>query len=258
MAYTPSLRSGEPRTRRAHRVGPPEPVPGPDTVVVIGVSGGLGASSLACAAARHLATEHGTAVLIDADLGGGGLDVTAGVEHLPGPRWGDLGGLAGTVDGPAIEARLPRRGGCAVLSAGYDPAGARAERRPDLGAVCAVVAALPGPKVVDLPRHQVTGDLLALAGHIVVVAACLSRSLADLDALLRVVPLEGAWWVSRGAHADPQVLDDVCDATGLVHLAHLADDPRLPRRAERGEWPDGGALRRVCDRLVGVTAGAAA
>lgn len=224
--------------------------------MVIGASGGLGASSLACALARRQATEHGTCLLVDLDLGGGGLDVTAGMEHLPGLRWDDLSGLAGAVDGPAIEARLPRRGGCALLSAGHDPTGLRPSvtRRPD---VLAVLSALPGPMVVDLPRQQVTGDVLALAGHIVVLASCLSRSLSDLDALMARVPLEGAWWVSRGPNATATVIDDVCDATGLLHLAHLDDDPRLARRAERGEWPGGAALRRVCDRMAGVVGEAA-
>ncbi|HET6693564.1 MAG TPA: hypothetical protein VFG97_04630, partial [Pedococcus sp.] len=52
---------------------------------VCGSAGGLGASTLTVALALTAVREGWKPVVaVDGSLGGGGLDVTAGAEHLPG------------------------------------------------------------------------------------------------------------------------------------------------------------------------------
>ena len=86
-------------------------------VLVLGASGGLGASTWAAALARRLSTHLGECVLVDGDVRGGGLDMTCGTEHVPGLRWPDLARLRGTTSCSRLVAALPR-GEVPVLSAG--------------------------------------------------------------------------------------------------------------------------------------------
>lgn len=74
-----------------------EPLPGPavaGTARIIAITspvGGAGCSTLAVACARQLCQEGiGAVLLVDADVASGGLDLLAGMENLPGPRWEDL------------------------------------------------------------------------------------------------------------------------------------------------------------------------
>ena len=117
-------------------------------VVVIGASGGLGASTWSAALARRLSLHLGECVLVDADLRGGGLDMTCGIEHVPGLRWPDLARLRGTTSAERLVAALPH-GEVPVLSAG----GHGAAVSP--GVVVDVLASLRGvvPLVLDVPAR---------------------------------------------------------------------------------------------------------
>lgn len=56
-------------------------------VGLVGATGGVGASTLACAVGA-LAAEVGlTALLVDLSPHGGGIDTVAGAAHVPGRRW---------------------------------------------------------------------------------------------------------------------------------------------------------------------------
>src|SRR5690348_11711960 len=85
---------------------------------VMGASGGLGASTLAVALAVRAGPRTGVSVCVDGRTSGGGLDVTACLEHAPGVRWGDLADLRGEVDGAALLRALPGEGPLRVLAAG--------------------------------------------------------------------------------------------------------------------------------------------
>jgi secretion/DNA translocation related CpaE-like protein len=83
---------------------------------VLGASGGLGASVLTCALAVRAAEAGLSALTVDGDRLGGGLDVTMGLEQESGLRWPDLARVRGEVDGHQLLARLPRADSVPVLS----------------------------------------------------------------------------------------------------------------------------------------------
>jgi len=214
---------------------------------VIGASGGLGASTLAAALAHRLARGVGAALLVDGQVDGGGLDVTAGIEHRPGLRWEDLGDLAGPVDPGPLTASLPEQDGVRVLSAGrgIGPLG----RPPTPETVLEVVRALRAgqPTVLDLPRSTcLRQPMVELADALVVLVGTHSRGLADAVALVGGARLPLAdppplCLVIRSRRSDGDLVDLVgrhLEADGVVHLA---DDDRILRAGERGEWPGGRA-----------------
>jgi hypothetical protein len=244
------------------------PVP-PALVAVVGASGGLGASTVALAVGRRLAATGPPAVVVDLDLARGGLEVTAGVEHLPGRRWDDLRDVRGRVPPDLLVPSLPGEGGCAVLSArgGSSPVVPERAVLDVLGSL----AAAPVRVVVDVPStspalvHALTGSALVL-----LVLGLRARALADADAC--VGRLVDRWadhgggggggpdgdggpdvrLVTRGGRAGPEVLDDVVAHLGVAHLHHLLDDPRVVRDAERGVFPGVArdAVRRCADVVV--------
>ena len=89
-------------------------------LVVVGASGGVGASVLATAVAVRAARAGVNVVLVDGCPLGGGLDVVLGAEQETGIRWADLSRLAGSADARALLARLPSADGVRVLSFGRD------------------------------------------------------------------------------------------------------------------------------------------
>ena len=139
MTVAPGSGSDEPVRMTSHH----------HVTAVIGASGGLGASTLALAVGRRLAATGPPAVVVDLDLLRGGLEVTAGIEHLPGRRWDDLRHVRGRVPPESLLPVLPGEEGCAVLSArGGAPAGVPEAAARD---VVAALAAGPARVVLDLP-----------------------------------------------------------------------------------------------------------
>lgn len=235
-------------------------------VAVVGASGGLGASTLALAVGRRLAATGPASVVVDLDLLRGGLEVTAGVEHLPGRRWDDLRHVRGRVAPEGLLPVLPHEDGCHVLSA-------RGGAPPDLpgAAVRDVLTSLaggPARLVLDLPASSPALEhVLALDPLVVLVTALRTRALADADAAVSrflgsgPAPSGGpdVRVVTRGRRPPEEVVDDVVAHLGVGHLHHLADDARVPRDAERGLFPGVArdAVRRCADVVVGAVDGLA-
>lgn len=228
---------------------------------VVGASGGLGASTLALAVGRRLAATGPPSVVVDLDLLRGGLEVTAGIEHLPGRRWDDLRHVRGRVPPEALLGVLPAEEGCAVLSArgGAPPQVPGAAARD----VVAALAAGPARVVLDLPlTSPVLPDVLESGALVVLLVGLRTRALADADAavscLLDRNPAPGSppdvRLVTRGGRAGPDVVDEVVAHLGVAHLHHLPDDPHVPRDAERGLFPGTGrdGVRRCADAVVGA------
>lgn len=240
-------------------------------VVVLGASGGLGASTWAAALARRMSLHLGECVLVDGDVRGGGLDMTCGTEHVPGLRWPDLARLRGTTSCPRLVAALPR-GEVPVLSAG-----GRGEAVAD-SVVLDVMASLQGavPVVVDARvGAAVTEAWCRDAAAVHVVAGLRARQLADAEALLSgfmgafgVATASGSGarasrsgasgsgpggvgLVTRSERALTSDVEEVLEHLGVPRLAHLRDDPRVRRDGERGDWPGlRGALRDRADGVV--------
>jgi hypothetical protein len=233
----------------------------PSVIAVLGASGGLGTSTLALAVGRRLAAHGPAATVVDLDLTGGGLDVTAGVEHMAGRRWASLASVRGAVPPDLVLGSLPAEAGCRVLSAG----GAQPQEVP-AGAVGDVLDSLVGaggPVVLDLPAGSTLLPLVLGHGPFVVVLSGLrTRALADADALVDRVAAHAEGGpappdlrlVTRGPRPSAAVLDDVVAHLGVAHLHHLPDDPRVGRDAERGSWPgtSSDAVYRCAERVLEV------
>lgn len=223
------------------------------TLAIVGASGGLGASTLAAAVAARCAVHFGGALLVDLDLSGGGLEVTTGVEHVPGIRWPALAGVEGWVDPEHLTRALPRLGDVLVLSAG---GGATVPDR----AVADVLRAARStglPVIVDLPRAAPSfGSLVAEAALVVLLCGLRVRQLADADRALRRIEESGEpgvdlRCVTRGSRPSAELVEAVQEHLGLDHLGHWLDDPGLVRASERGDWPGrSGATRRLAERFV--------
>ena len=235
-------------------------------VVVLGASGGLGASTWAAVLAWRMSLHLGEGVLVDGDVSGGGLDMTCGTEHVPGLRWPDLARLRGAASCARLLAALPC-GEVPLLSAG-----GRGAPVPD-AAVLDVVGSLRAevPVVVDARvGAAVTDRLVEGADAVHVVAGLRARQLADAEAVLSGLaagsrgagglagsvgpagssgPTVGL--VTRGERAVTPELAEVIEHLGRPHLAHLRDDPRVRRYGERGDWPGlRGALRDRADSVA--------
>jgi secretion/DNA translocation related CpaE-like protein len=234
-------------------------------VAVVGASGGLGASTLAVALAVAAARAGARSVAVDAVLRGGGLDVTAGVEHLPGLRWPDLAGTRGAVDGRALLHGVPRAAGAAILSAGRAGGGPPpAEPRTATPALLArAVLALrewADVVVVDLPAPDV--DVLGDCGTVVLLTGSSARHFADATAAREALApvAERTGLVVRGGRRGGMP-DSLAEHLTLPLLAAWGDDRAVVADAERG-WVPGERGRsrlarlaaRLLDGVVGVSA----
>ena len=138
-------------------------------LVVVGASGGVGASVLATAVAVRAARAGVDVVLVDGCPLGGGLDVVLGAEQEGGIRWADLHRLVGSADALALVARLPSADGVRVLSFGRDATEPCAEVA---GAVVSALAAACALVVVDASQAggTVAAAALEAADRVLVVA----------------------------------------------------------------------------------------
>jgi len=222
-------------------------------IAVVGGAGGAGASTLAAALAWTAALDRAaTALLVDADPFGAGLDVLAGLEERPGVRWPGL-----TVDSGRISARAlldavprwtPRLG---VLSG--EP-GSGAPGAPALAAVLDAARGAGATVVCDVGRSF--GELADTAVDAADLTVIVTQ--ARVGAALSAVRAAG-WLVDRTTEAGIVVRGpapgglravDVADVTGLPLLAAMRPQPGLAESLERG----GLRLRRRSPLLAAAAA----
>ena len=229
-------------------------------VAVGGSCGGAGASTLAAALAL-VAAEDASAVLVDADQWGGGLDLVLGAERCEGLRWPELTQLRGRVSGEALMAALPEVAGVHVLAAGRT---APAEI-PEEALLAAVDAARGAglPVVVDLPRAgapRTTDAVLADADLAVLVVPARLRAVSAARLLTgEAGPWRSAVLVVRPLPGGLPVAE-VADLVDRPVVAVLEQDRAALVRGERGEPPAlsarapfGSTARRVLAQLAGRT-----
>ncbi|WP_243469650.1 septum site-determining protein Ssd [Klenkia marina] len=234
-----------------------DPVEPGALVVVSGVCGGAGASTLATALALTVRGER-SAVLVDADPSAGGVDLVLGAEWADGLRWPDLAGLRGRVDGAAVVASLPEAHGVHVLASSREVA---APVPPEaLLAVVEAARAAGHPVVVDVPRGGGPVEvepLLVEADLAVLLVPGRVRALAAAGALLTGSVWGRAAVVARTAPGGVGA-EEVATALGRPVVAELAHDRSALARGERGEPPQVGArtplgqvTRKLLPRLGG-------
>ena len=92
------------------------------TLGVVGGSGGVGATTFACALGQ-MAARSGQAVVIDLDPLGPGIDRVLGLEAREGVRWDELGQPTGRLSARSLRQALPRSAGLGVLTWNAGPHG---------------------------------------------------------------------------------------------------------------------------------------
>lgn len=206
---------------------------------LIGGRGGAGASVLAAAVAMTALRSGDSALLVDGDPLGGGLDLVLGAEVETGLRWPDLHIQGGRVPASALRSALPGRTSgdarLAVVSCDREGPG------PEPDAMAAVIEAgrRAGDTVVcDLPRHPSPAagaaldrtDLAVLVVPAEVRACAAARRVADAMAGrgVRVRTLV------RGPAPGGLPAEDVARAVGAPLLTAVKAEPGLAVSLERG------------------------
>ncbi len=211
---------GDERPRRGQVVG------------VLGGSGGAGASVLAAAIAQ---VAGASAVLLDLDPLGPGLDRVFGLERSEGVRWEGLGQTTGRISAQSLRDGLPRAGPVGVLTWGSIPEGWPAT----FTVREALSAARRGHEVVvlDLPRSG--GDLwretASRCDRVLVVVRPTLAGVASAARLLGRLPdLSRARIVLRGPGL---AAADVATALGVPVVAEAGDHRRVAEQVELGLGP---------------------
>ena len=224
-------------------------------VAVVGGRGGAGATTLACALAVTATRAGRSALLVDGDPLGGGIDLVFGGETDRGLRWRDLDSTRGRVPAAALAEALPRMSGLSVLS--WDRGAASAVPADAMTAVLGAGRRAHDLVVVDLPRAVDDAARVALAAASCVLlvvpaevraAAAAGRVAASVGLLCRDLRL-----VVRGPGPTGLPAATIADALGLPLVGHLRPEPGLEVALERGEAParrGRGPLAELCGRLV--------
>ncbi|MEX1909239.1 hypothetical protein L6241_13195 [Janibacter sp. Y6] len=218
-------------------------------LLLIGASGGLGASTLAAVLAQHL---DGT--LVDGLLDGSGADTTLVLEDEPGLRWPDLAGLDGDVDPARLVRHLPGTRPPVLSAAGPGRVGPDAVR-------CALAALRQAaPVVVDLPAAVHRAEpWLAVADVAVVLCGLRPRQVRDAAAVVGSLREHGldAHLVTRGSRRAEPAGQEVAGHLQAPWLDHLEDHPGVPRDEGAGCPPRArGPLGRVAREIGEVVPGA--
>lgn len=212
---------------------------------VIGVVGGSGGVGASCFAAV-LAVVAAPSVLIDLDAMGGGVDVTLGVEAMPGARWSGLRVAGGHLDPAALIAGLPRAGPCAVLAADT------AQLDPEAVLQVLEAAASAGPVVLDLPRASCAERAAALLACdlVVVLARADVSGLVAAHAMVSALPQLPVGVVIRRGELEPDEAAELVGAPLLGVLPALGSS-RLVLDADR---PPRSIARVAAGVLAGLRA----
>ena len=236
-------------------------------VAVVGGCGGAGASTFAAALAVTAADSGRSALLIDADPLGGGIDMVIGREDAVGLRWPDLAETSGRLSAPALRQALPQvQDRLSVLSWGRGVL----TGIPAAAMRAVLLAGLRGHDVVvvDLPRHlDAAAQEAALhVDHLLVLLPAHVRAVAAAQRVLVSLPEASAHLgvVVRGP--GPTGLDGplVAGSLGAPLLGEMRPERGLTESLDLGLGPfprRRGPLRTTCldllDRL-NATSGAAA
>lgn len=212
---------------------------------VVGGRGGAGASTFAASLGLAAVDSGFSAVIVDADIRGGGLDITLGIEKEKGLRWNDFSLTSGRLPISALVDNLPRVRGLSVVSHGHgghigvhQPQAAPSDEAMRSVIDCARRSC--DVVVVDLPRDCDTQMVpLSLCSDVIVVVPSDIRSVsssAEVIARLR----ERIGSVHVVGHVNPSralSADDVAEALGMPMSAVFHEESAISAAADRGDPP---------------------
>ena len=201
---------------------------------VVGGSGGVGASTLACALAQVAAARGLRSGVVELDPCGGGLDLMFGAETEPGWRWPDLASATGTI--AELAPHLPTVDGVAIVSARQQGRGVDVDGE----AARAVVSSLARSHelvVLDTGRGEsLVAELWPRCQTLLVVGADVRSVVAARARASQIGLLDAAVVVrtGRGRRLSPE---SVAHALGLPLAGTIREADRLPAAMENGEPP---------------------
>ena len=233
-------------------------------IAVIGVTGGIGASTLAAGLA--LCHRDRRCVLIDTDEHGGGIDVLLGAERTPGIRWSDLHSAQGRLSPATLDYALPHAHGIALVSFGradrmrLAPETVRSvldvtTRGYDLVVVDLarwwLSAAAPGPNDSDDVPGQRADAILSRADGCVILVRNSVRSVAAAATTIDAVRRAGSEAVvALRRHPRGLSARDVSSALSLTSVIEVPDERSIETSGEIGEPPGSRSqLIRTCLRI---------
>jgi secretion/DNA translocation related CpaE-like protein len=210
-------------------------------LAVLGARGGAGASVFSVAVALTATKLGNTALLVDCDRRGGGLDLVLGAETEPGLRWPDVHLSAGRIAATALHNMLPSRrrgtGRLTLLS------GARKGEGPTPDAVAAIVEAgrRAGEVVTcDLPRHLDATAWTAIdkADLTVIVTPAEVRAAVTAQQLAKELKTRGAapHLIVRGPSPGGLRADEIAASAEIPLLAIMRPEPQLAQSLDRGDF----------------------
>ena len=224
-------------------------------VAVVGGRGGAGATTLAAALAVSAVRRGHSALLVDGDPLGGGIDLVFGGEQVRGLRWPDLSGARGRMPAAELAGALPRLQELSVLS--WDRGEGTTLPAEAVAAVLSAGRRAHDLVVVDLPRtlDEAAREVLSTAVTTLLVvpaevraSAAAARVAAAAVGLCRDLQL-----VVRAPGPAGLGGPQVAAALGVPLFAELRDEPGLAIALEHGRAPGGRArspLGALCDALL--------
>lgn len=220
------------------------------TLGVTGGSGGVGATTFACALGQ-VAGRRGPAVVVDTDPLGPGIDRVLGLEARDGIRWDALCQTTGRLSARSLREALPRRDGVGVLT-WY--AGSRGSLQA-FAVREALSAAQRGHDtvVVDLPRASdpVVEEVAARCDLVLVVVAPTVAGVASASRVCARFPDRGG--VRLVVRGSGLAAAEVARVTGVPVLAQMGHQRGLDETVDLGLGPvrsRRGALGRGADAVL--------
>ena len=217
--------------------------------LIIGASGGVGASTTAAVLAAAMAKSGEPVCLVDGHLGGGGIEVLLGVEQSVGLRWPDFQLAQGVIDMPAVLPALVQWEGVSVLSALRTSA-----KEIEPGAIHALLSSLAAARittVLDAPPRlacQVASMVESRAAAVIVSARNLLSVAGALAARNHVAATNIRHGVVSTSHQHCAMTPrEVAKALQLNLWGDIRADQRIARATELGGGPLGTPSRAAKD-----------
>lgn len=234
-----------------------DPAFGAGILGVVGGCGGAGASTMAALLAAGATARGTTALLVDGDRWGGGLDVAVAGQEVPGLRWPDLLNASGAINPEQLAASLPRIAGLSVLSWGAEGGQPLGDSR-SMAAASEVMRASRdayGLVMVDVGRSpEAVAQLGAHCDGFLVVVPGRLRAAAAARQMVQALPAAPVGVVVRGPLRDGVDADLVAAAVGMPCVGVMPPMRKVGEMLEAGGVLDAARGRRMRKLVDGVLA----